>query len=471
VKQAAPTDARVVREERAALRLLLPALLIGACGTMPPIARDVDAGPAPRDAGPAVDAGAADAGAMDAGLPDAGVAEAGLVDAGDPADAGALDAGALDAGALDAGALDAGALDAGALDAGDADAGDADAGPPDAGLAVDAGPRPDFVIEGFGRFTRGGWQPGADEYVVTSLQDSGPGTLREGLDTATGPRLIRFALDGTIALGASLLVPSNVTVDGRGHAITLTGKGLILAGSDDVILINLAVQDVGPSSEDGLRIGDPTGGASERVVVDHCTFRATGGNGDSKNTDEAISVIFGSRDISLQWLRFENWEKVLLVGNGDAPQAVDGAITVSWHHSYARATGRRHPQVRYGTVDEWNLFLDDWRMFDWLFASHLPESFGAQSQQGARLRIESSLFKRTAHTKDVGSTANQATRCETNGALDGLGLVITPDSTAPLQFGAGCTGSTGWTRAYPATVDAADAALRLRLETQAGNTL
>lgn len=436
------------------MKRLLPLLLLAACGTMPPASPTEDAGGPPRDGGTVTRA--------DAGTPDAGRADpdAGL-DAGSAGDDAGL---ALDAGAPDAGELDAGALDAGADDAGADDAG-LDAG------AIDAGPRPDFPIEGFGRLTRGGWQPGFDEYVVTSLGDSGPGTLREGLNTATGPRIIRFAVDGTIALTASLLVPSNLTIDARGHAITLTGKGLILVGSDDVILINLAIQDVGPNSEDGLRIGDPTGGASERVVVDHCTFRATGSNGDSKNTDEAISVIFGSKDISLQWLRFDNWEKVLLVGNGDASQTVDSAITVSWHHSYAKATGRRHPQVRYGVVDEWNLFLDDWRMFDWLVASHFPESFGAQSQQDAKLRVENSLFKRANHTKDVGSTANDATRCETNGKLDGVGLVVTPDSSASLRFGVGCTGSTGWTRPYPATVDAADAMLRQRLETQAGNTL
>ncbi|HEY1086321.1 MAG TPA: hypothetical protein VGE37_01455, partial [Archangium sp.] len=167
----------------------------------------------------------------------------------------------------------------------------------------------------------------------------------------------------------------------------------------------------------------------------------------------------------------ENWEKVLLVGNGDAPQSVDGAITVSWHHSYAKNTGRRHPQVRFGLVDEWNLFLDDWHMYDWFFLQPYRESFGAQSQEGAKLRVENSLFKRRVQSKDSGSTANDATRCESNGKLDGIGNVTTSDSTAPLVFNAGCSGSTGWTRPYPATVDAADAALRTRLETEAGNTL
>ena len=121
----------------------------------------------------------------------------------------------------------------------------------------------------------------------------------------------------------------------------------------------------------------------------------------------------------------------------------------------------------------WNCFFDDWHMYDFLFLAPYRESFGAQSQDGARLRVEQSLFRRTTlHLYDTGSQANDATRCETGGRLDGVGLVTTSDSTAPLVFNAGCTsGPTGWARPYPITLDPADATLRLRLETLAGNTL
>ncbi|MCU0695214.1 MAG: hypothetical protein MUC96_01650 [Myxococcaceae bacterium] len=307
--------------------------------------------------------------------------------------------------------------------------------------------------------------------LVTSLANAGPGTLRDALDSAMGPRVIRFALDGTIALTSPLLVPSNVSIDGRGRQVTLTGKGLILPGSDDVILCNLAIVDVMPESEDGLRIGDPSG-PSERVVVDHVTFRATTPmRGDSANVDEAISVVFGARDITLSWLRVEGWEKFLLIGNGDAPATVDGAITVSMHHVFTTGTGRRHPQARFGVVDVWNSSFEDWRMFDWAFLAPYRESFGVQSQNGARVRVEASFVRRVPQTKDLGSQADHATRCESGGRLDAVGLVVAPGSTAPLQFGVGCTMPTGWTRPYAITLDAADANLRARLLAGAGNTL
>ena len=122
-----------------------------------------------------------------------------------------------------------------------------------------------------------------------------------------------------------------------------------------------------------------------------------------------------------------------------------------------------------GIVDLWNCFFDDWHMYDWFYLAPYRESFGAQSQDFARVRVENSLFRRTPHGKDLLSQADEATRCESNGTLDGIGNVVTPDSTATLSFGSGCVGSTGFTRPYTITLDAADASLRTRLETLAGN--
>ncbi|MFO0746016.1 MAG: hypothetical protein U1F43_10120 [Myxococcota bacterium] len=353
---------------------------------------------------------------------------------------------------------------------------EADSGQPESdigdSIADSGGSLRPFAVEGFGAATVGGWQPGFDSYVVTSLDDSGPGTLRDGLDSSGGnPRVITFALDGTIALQNSLLVPSNLSIDGRGRRITITGKGLILVGSDDVILTNLTLQDVGPDSEDGVRIGDPSG-ASERVVLDHLSFIATGGNGDSKKVDEAISVIFGSTDVTLQWLRFDGWEKVMLFGNGDAAPAVDAAMRVTVHHSLATRTGRRHPQARYGIFDFYADFWDDWHMFDWFFASNFPESFGMQSQDGAFVMAQSVLFRRSTGPYDVLSQADEATRCESGGRLEAVDLAVIPGGNATLKFGVGCPAVvTPWTRPYAATIEAPDAALQQRLESEAGATL
>jgi hypothetical protein len=151
--------------------------------------------------------------------------------------------------------------------------------------------------EGFGRFAVGG--RGGAVLRVTTLADSGPGSLREAVERK-GARTIIFDVGGTITLASPLKISrANITLAGQtapGDGITLRGQQLIIA-ADDVIVRYIRV-----------RLGDETGVQDDavsvtrgrRIILDHVSA--------SWSVDETLSA--GSRysppetgvyDLTVQW--------------------------------------------------------------------------------------------------------------------------------------------------------------------------
>jgi hypothetical protein len=130
------------------------------------------------------------------------------------------------------------------------------------------GPPPPGLVDGCGADTRGG--EGQPIYRVTTLADSGPGSLRDAL--SQGNRYIVFDVGGTIATTSDYLWVrgANLTIDGAtapAPGITITGRGPVIWGSrgaHDVIVTHIKRRSP-IAANDGIGIGAGT----FNIVLDH----------------------------------------------------------------------------------------------------------------------------------------------------------------------------------------------------------
>ncbi len=217
--------------------------------------------------------------------------------------------------------------------------------------------------EGFGTRTTAG--RGGKVIEVTSLADSGPGTLRAAVDDPS-PRIVVFRTGGTIELQSELqIVHPSITIAGQsapGGGICLKGAGLTVS-THDVLIQHLRVRpgNEGPVDadiNDAISIlGTPGGeGGAYNVVIDHVSA--------GWSEDETVSTWYGAHDITISWSiisealnrsrhRKETHSAGLLIG--------DSSYNVSVHHNLLAHNDFRNPLISEGgTHDIVNNVIYDW---------------------------------------------------------------------------------------------------------------
>ncbi len=212
--------------------------------------------------------------------------------------------------------------------------------------------------EGYGRAATGGL--GGKFVVVTSNADSGPGTLRDFVEHARGPLWVTFASDMAIDLYTQMEVQSNITVDGRGHAVTLRDWGLTLSRTHNIIITHIAIDGRFRQESQAVNIV-----AAHDVWLDHLTL--------SRSQDRLINVKWGSTDVTLSWIRFEDHNRVMLFNNLVSKNLFefydrDSQLRVTLHHSYFVNTIQRNPRAQMGTSHIYNNLLEDWDFYGMSFS-------------------------------------------------------------------------------------------------------
>ncbi len=200
--------------------------------------------------------------------------------------------------------------------------------------------------EGYGKYTFGG--RGGKVFVVTNLLDKGPGSFRNAAE-AKIPRVIVFAVAGTIHLESNLRVAGNVTIAGQsapGDGICIADCSVLLNG--DNIIIRFLRFRLGDKYQRGGMIDgnggdDALGGTRKKnILIDHCSI--------SWSTDEAFSIYAGD-STTLQWNLIAeplNYSYHFESGDSDYEShgfgAIWGGMHATFHHNLFAHCNSRTPR-------------------------------------------------------------------------------------------------------------------------------
>jgi pectate lyase len=245
-------------------------------------------------------------------------------------------------------------------------------------LAASAVALPAFPgAEGFGTQTPGG--RGGRVIEVTTLEDDGPGSLREAV-TAKGPRTIVFHVGGTIRLKSHLRVTEPfVTIAGQtapGSGILLRDACLFIQTHD--VVVRFIRSRVGASLVEGFNTQNAVqveGDDAFNIVVDHCSF--------SWSIDECVGVRIPVHDTTFSWN---------LVGEGlrqpftKEQIGKDRSHSMAWimsggptrctmHHNLLALCNSRNPRIQGGRHAFINNVIYGWGSLTGMFSRNPEVNF------------------------------------------------------------------------------------------------
>lgn len=144
--------------------------------------------------------------------------------------------------------------------------------------------------QGFGANAAGPRGADASVYLVTNLDDSGPGSFRDAV-SAPG-RYVVFRVGGIIRITERIVVRPRVHIAGQtapGEGVTIYGNGVSYTNADDSITrhVRFRMGVGGDKGKDAVSLAD-----GERMIFDHVSV--------SWGRDETFSINGNARDITIQ---------------------------------------------------------------------------------------------------------------------------------------------------------------------------
>ena len=302
------------------------------------------------------------------------------------------------------------------------------------GGAASAQQRAFAEAEGHGQFATGG--RGGDVYHVTRLDDNGSaqGTLRHGIETASGPRTIVFDVGGYITLNSKLGVTrDNITIAGQtapGGGIGIKGNQFSV-GADNIIVRHVRFR---PGRQAG-RVDSLSVSSGNDLIFDHVST--------AFSYDENLSANGSARNLTVQ-----NSNVAYGLVDHSAGSLLQGGQNFSFHHNLYAHNHTRNPKARIdgggidwvgNTVYDYNngFIAGDSDTSDFFWKANLdgntfitgPGDTGRVIIKEGRERNYGLFFGTNAHDND-GDSTHDPTLYTGNGVnANGLGDVVSGSYT------------------------------------------
>jgi pectate lyase len=257
---------------------------------------------------------------------------------------------------------------------------DADGAPPgtDGSLPI---PCPDELV-GFaatGSGTTGGGSgtpvvvnatdPDAFSKLTTYANEKMPGPLVievTGIIAFPGP-------DDAGSITAQVRVSSDKTILWIGTNSGLTGGGLNLTGSSNVIIKNLVISKA--AATDAISLNGST-----NIWIDHCDLSSVR-DADAGSYDGLIDITHASDFVTISWTRYHDHRDTGIVGHSDSNGVEDmPALHITYHHDLFTDV-MAGPRIRFGSVHVFNVYFQG------------VGAYAVASTMGALVMVDDTYFK------------------------------------------------------------------------------
>lgn len=262
---------------------------------------------------------------------------------------------------------------------------------------------------------------------VTTLDDSGPGSLRAAL-SASGPRIVVFRVGGTIVLESALSIGNPyITVAGQtapGGGIQISGVNIdsmpLFIGTHDVVVRYLRIRtgrgdSYSYGTGDVISMGEGTD--TYNVVLDHCSLQW--GNDENvalwadSGTARNLTV---SHSVVSEALHHDEHSTGLIVGSNTMCEDIR---EISVHHNLFAHNNNRNPYTKVASQEIINNIVYN---YGWL---------ATQIAGGVQVDIVGNLYKEGVDTEGRSEIVWRSDHSGCNEGPDGDPSIYLQDNVGP----------------------------------------